>query len=89
MDTKKIEAAVAQIIEAVGEAKGIVKNLTVKNGMQESWRGRILDFLIKVIDKIVEFIGFILGLKFSPNLSNIISVYNINISPSQLFYKII
>ena len=65
-ENKNLRDAINDTITAVGEAKGIVKNLTVKNGMQESWRGRILDFLIKVIDKIVEFLGFILGLKTKP-----------------------
>lgn len=66
VENKNLRSAINDTITAVGEAKGIVKKLTVKNGMQESWKGRLLDFLIKVIDKIVEFIGAILGLRTKP-----------------------
>ena len=47
VENKNLRSAINDTITAVGEAKGIVKKLTVKNGMQESWKGRLLDFLIK------------------------------------------
>lgn len=66
VENKNLRNAINDTITAVGEAKGIVEKLTVKKGMVDSWKGRLLDFLIKVIDKIVEFVGAILGLRTKP-----------------------
>lgn len=71
VENKNLKDAINDAITAVGEEKGIMGKLTVKKGMKDSWRGKLLDFLIKIIDKIVEFIGAILGLRTKPvDISN-------------------
>lgn len=66
LENVKLKSTINDSIQAFGEAKGLMGKLNEKNGMKDSWRSRILDILIKLIEKIAEFVGSILGFRRKP-----------------------
>lgn len=66
MENLDLKTCINDKVVTACEYSGIMGKLDEKRGMTDSWKNRLFDFILKILDKIVEFLGFITGLRVKP-----------------------
>lgn len=66
MENLDLKACINDKVVTACEYSGILGKLDQKRGMTDSWKNRLFDFILKILDKIIEFLGFITGLRVKP-----------------------
>ena len=66
MENLDLKACINDKVVTACEYSGIMGKLDEKRGMTDSWKNRLFDFILKILDKIIEFLGFITGLRVKP-----------------------
>ena len=66
MENLDLKTCINNEVVTACEYSGILGKLDEKRGMTDSWKNRLFDFILKILDKIIEFLGFITGLRVKP-----------------------
>lgn len=66
MENLDLKTCINNEVVTACEYSGILGKLDQKRGMTDSWKNRLFDFILKILDKIIEFLGFITGLRVKP-----------------------